>query len=673
MTAFEEKNDIANLAISLSKVIFILSLYCFAFNLKSETLADDFFDLSLEQLADIQITSLAKKPQKLSLAASSVYVLNQQDIQRSGATTIADALRVVPGVQVAKLDSNKWAVSIRGFNDIFSNKLLILMDGRTVYSPFFGGAYWDTVDTVLQDIDRIEVVRGPGGTLWGANAVNGVINIITKKASETAGLMVSALAGNEERGQLSVRYGGNVNENTHYRIYGKGFEKDEAEDGVDDWRMGRAGFRLDSDLNDDNNITFQTEVYLGEEGEMASASINVAPFGNFESQTDVFGGHALFRWDSDLGNGSDLSFQSYYDRAEREHFYIKDKRDTVDLEFQHRFQTFWQQEFVWGLGFRYISDEIKAGSLMSVNPEHRSDQIYSAFVQDEISLIDEQLILTVGTKLEHNSYTGFEYQPSARLLWKPYDKHSVWGAVSRAVRVPSRAEQDGIIHRGFAAPGVIINILGSRDMDAEELLAYELGYRFLGKQFSADLSFFYNEYDNLRSVEQGAPRAAVLPLRAEIPLILDNKLYGETYGLELATSWIVNEDWRLNAGYSYIQMQLHALASSTDSTEEQDEGDTPHHQFNLTSLWQVSENWQLDSTLRYVDLVRGTTGIGPKDAVKSYLTVDFRVAWQAHDSLAVSIVGQNLLGKHREFRGSTVETQVTDVEPSVYFKMDFNY
>ena len=392
MTALADKANIDNLRRNISPVIFILFLYCLAFNLKSETLDDNFFDLSLEQLADIQITSVAKKPQKLSLAASSVFVLNQQDILRSGVTTIADALRMVPGVQVAKLDSNKWAVSIRGFNDIFSNKLLILMDGRTVYSPFFGGAYWDTVDTVLQDIDRIEVVKGPGGTLWGANAVNGVINISTKKASETAGLLVSALAGNEERGELNIRYGGDINTDTHYRIYAKGFEKDEAENGVDDWRMGRAGFRLDSELKQDNNLTFQTEVYLGEEGEMASAATNVAPFGNFASTTDVFGGHALFRWNRDLADDSDLSFQAYYDRAEREHFYIKDRRDTVDLDFQHRFQSIWQQEFVWGLGFRYITDEIAAGSLMAVSPQQRSDQIYSAFIQDEISLIDEQLI-----------------------------------------------------------------------------------------------------------------------------------------------------------------------------------------------------------------------------------------------------------------------------------------
>jgi len=648
------------------QLIMLLCLFSFVSGLRSETLNDDFFDMSLEELADIEVTSVAKKPQKLSFAASSVFVVTQQDIKRSGVTTIPDALRMVPGVQVAKLDSNKWAISIRGFNDIFSNKLLILMDGRTVYSPFFGGTHWDTVDTILQDIDRIEVVRGPGGTLWGANAVNGVINIITKKAKESAGLLVSALAGNEERGQLSLRYGGEINANTQYRVYAKGFEKDEAENGVDDWRMGRVGFRVDSEPSQQDKLTIQTEVYAGEEGERAVSKNSTPPFGTFASKTDVFGGHVLFRWDRELEGDANLTFQAYYDRTEREHFYVTDKRDTVDFDFQHRLNSFWKQEFIWGAGFRYIGDETSAGTLMSLTPEDRADQIYSAFIQDEISLIDEQLILTVGTKIEHNSYTGFEYQPSARLLWKPYDKHSLWGAVSRAVRVPSRMEQDVLLKRTVVAPGVMVAILGNQEMDAEELTAYELGYRFLDNQFSVDFSVFYNDYDKLRSVERSS-----IALPGIFPLVVANKLQGETYGIELASSWAVNESWRLTGGYSFIQMQLHKEASSTDTTEEVDEGDTPHHQFNIRSLWQFSEDWELDSAVRYVSMVKEAKVV-EKGAVDPYVTIDLRLAWQAHKTLELSVIGQNLLGKHREFRGSTVETQATDVEPSVYFQMDWH-
>jgi len=651
------KTKITNVYIIYIAVILVLSGS--ASDLKSAELNEDFFDMSLEQLSDINITSVAKKPQKLSLAAASIFVLSQEDIKRSGVTTIPDALRMVPGVQVAKLDANKWAISIRGFNDIFSNKLLVLVDGRSVYSPFFGGAYWDTVDTILDDIERIEVIKGPGGTLWGANAVNGVINIITKHAKDSSGLLINALVGNEEQGQLNLRYGGEINKDTQYRVYAKGFEKDEAKDGVDDWRQGRLGFRVDSEIALKDKITLQGDIYAGEEGERATSDITTAPFGTYASKTDVVGANILFRWQRNLSENSDFILQTYYDYTEREHFYVKDQRETVDIDFQHRFQIFKQQEIIWGLGFRYIGDEISKGALMSLSPQQRSDQIYSGFVQDEISLIDEQLILTLGAKVEHNSYTGFEYQPSARLLWKPFDQHSFWGAISRAVKVPNRMEQDAAIQRTMASPTLAVNIYGSKDMDAEELIAYEIGYRFLGKQFTFDSSFYYNEYDNLRSLEQGGSTSSV------VPLVVDNQLFGEVYGVELAASWQVNNFWRLNAGYSYTQMQLHLRNGSVDQTEEFDEGDTPHHQTTIRSLWQVSENWQLDTAMRYVDMIEGGRN---KESVDSYVAVDIRLAWQVYEALEVSFIGQNLFDDHREFRGSTVDTQATDVEPSLFFQ-----
>lgn len=660
------KNTIINNTSALQKTIF----FCVSFfisEVKSEIIESTYFDLSLDQLADIEITSAAKKLQKISLTAASVFVLKQDDIKRSGVTTIPDALRMVPGVQVAKLDANKWAISIRGFNDIFSNKLLVLIDGRSVYSPFFGGAYWDTVDTVLEDIERIEVVRGPGGTLWGSNAVNGVINIITKNSKDSQGLFVSALAGNEERGKLSIRYGGKINQQTHYRIFAKGFEKDEGEDGVDDWRMGRVGFRIDSQPSQQDKLSFHSEVYAGEEGERAMSDLDFSPFGTYASKTNVFGAHILFQWQRDLGNGSDLSFQTYYDRTEREHFYITDNRDTVDMDFQHRFKSFWQQEFIWGLGFRYIGDETSAGTVMEMIPDNRSDQIYSAFIQDEISLIEDQLILTLGTKVEHNSYTGFEYQPSARLLWKIFKKHSVWGAVSRAVRIPSRMEQDVVLKRNFfPGPDLALNILGSHDMDSEELIAYEVGYRFLGKKISFDFSFYYNDYDNLRTIEVSDFEPGI------IPLVATNGLEGEAYGLEVAANWQVNPSWRLNTGYSYTRLQLHLKQGSIDTTEEGDEGDSPQHQFTFRSLWQISKEWQLDGALRYVDMVKASKST-KKDSVDSYFTIDMRMAWQVNKVVELSLIGQNLLGKHREFRGSTIDTQATDVEPSIFFQADFHY
>lgn len=620
-----------------------------------------YLDLSLDQLSDIQIISAAKKPQKISQTAASIYVLEQEDIRRSGVTSIPDALRLVPGVQVAKLDANKWAIAIRGFNDILSNKLLVLMDGRSVYSPFFGGAYWDTIDTVLEDIERIEVIRGPGGTLWGANAVNGVINIITKHASRSQGTLVSVLAGNEERGKISARYGDKVGEDTYYRAYVKGFEKDATKDGIDDWRMGRAGFRVDSESWQKNKLTLQGDVYSGNEGERAVSSINVAPFGTFDSDINVFGANVMFRWQRDLGDDSDLSLQGYYDRTEREHFYVTDYRDTFDLDFQHRFKTFLRQEIIWGLGFRYISDETEPGTVMSLDPKDRVDRIYSAFVQDEFSLIPEELTFTVGSKFEHNSYTGFEYQPSARLLWKLFDAHSLWTSVSRAVRIPSRIEDNIILARN-----PIITIVGSEAMDSEVLIAYELGYRYLDARFNFDISFFYNDYQRLRSLEM-VPGSSGQFAAA-------NELDGEVYGFELSSTWQINDSWRLVAGYSYTQMQLHPTPESGDTTEEADEGDTPHHQSTLRSMWQVDEDWQFDVVLRYVDEIKAINQPKiRKEGINEYFTMDMRLAWEAHESVDLSLVGQNLFGNHREFRGSTVDTLPTDVEPSVYLQADFRF
>ena len=610
---------------------------------------------------DNVIVSGSRSVERVASIPASINLLDQQSIAESLKTSpeVQQMLSIkVPGFSPAKASTSNSGFKLRG------RSALILIDGVPQSTPLRNGSLGlRTIDPAA--LQRIEVIKGPGGSLWGANAVNGVINIITKHAKASQGGLVSALAGNEERGKLSTRYGGEINQDTHYRIYAKGFEKDEAGEGVDDWRMGRVGVRVDSEPSNKDKLTLQSDVYAGEEGERAISTITTPPFGTFASKTDVFGGNVLFRWQRDLGENSDLTIQSYYDLTEREHFYIKDHRETVDIDLQHRFQTFWQQEIIWGIGFRYIEDETKAGKLLAFSPQRRSDQIYSGFVQDEISLIDDELILTLGSKFEHNSYTGFEYQPSARLLWKFYDQHSLWGSISRAVKVPNRMEHDATIQRTRAAGGTLaLNILGSQNMDAEELTAYEIGYRYLDKQFTFDTSFYYNDYQNLRSLEQAAV------INGVFPLIIDNKIEGEVYGIEVAVSWQLMQAWRIHTGYSYTQMQLHLKNSSTDITEEADEGDTPHHQTTIRSLWQVSEDWQLDGALRYVDMIKAGRG---KEAVKSYTTIDLRVAWQAHEAVEFSLVGQNLFGKHQEFRGSTVETQATDVEPSVYFQTDLHF
>ena len=656
----------------------LVLLSSLVFELKSEELPNSFFDLSLEQLGEIQITSAAKKPQNISLTAASVFILHPEQIKRSGVTTIPDALRLVPGMQVAKMDGNKWAISIRGFNDTYCSSLLVLLDGRSLYSNFFGGVDWDSVDTVLEDLDRIEVVRGPGGTLWGSNAVNGVINIITKNAKDSRGLFVSGLAGNEETGTLAIRYGGEINPETNYRIYAKGFEKDEAKNGADDWRMGRAGFRIDSEPDDTNKLTLQSDVYTGEAGVRAvnrtTPTFYFNPKAPFATKTNVFGANVLFRWQHNLGEDSDFSVQAYYNHTDREHFYISNKHDTADVEFQHRFQTLFQQEIIWGLGARYSRDRNHSPlDFVTLSRSTRHTHNLSGFIQDEISLIDEQLILTLGTKLEHNSYTGLEYQPSARLLWKFYDQHSLWGSISRAIRTPAQIEQDGEVQNILPSnPFVEIQYQGNPNLEAEELIAYELGYRILNKQYSFDLSLFYNNYHNIMSIEGGnLIPGTTTPFIA--PLSLANDLQGEIYGLDIAATWRMNDDWRLHGGYSFTQVQLHNPAGSTLSLmEDRYEAQTPHHQFTVQSFWQVSENWQWDTTLRYVDMIKTSTL--NVDTVGSYITMDMRVAWQTHDdTIELAVIGQNLWGSHREFRSSTVDLQATDVEPSVFFKADFHF
>lgn len=629
---------------------------------------EDFLNLSLAELGNIQVTSVAKKPQSLAESAAAIFVITQEDIRRSGVTTIPDALRMAPGVQVAKLNSSKWAISIRGFNDIFSNKLLVLVDGRTVYSPFFGGTYWDVQDTVLADIDQIEIIRGPGATLWGANAVNGVINIITKQSSETQGTLIRALAGNEERGTITMRYGGTFSPNSHFKVYGKAFERDAGADGSDDWRMGRLGFRIDSANHQTDTFTLQGDAYIGEEGDRATPLADIPPFKTFDSETDVAGGNILFRWNHKLAKDSEFTFQTYFDRTERKHFFIEDKRNTFDIDFQHRSSPIASNEILWGLGYRYISDDTNESSLLRLDPSADQYERFSAFVQDEITLLDDHLTFTLGSKFEHNDFTGFEYQPSARLLWKVKKNNVLWGAISRAIRTPSRIEQDVFLLRSPIAPGVALAIAGNDDMDSEQLIAYELGYRFFYDQrISLDIATFYNDYDDLRSLERGSiiPGNPVL-----VPLILDNKLDGESYGVEISGQWQVNDIWRLQAMYSYFQLQLHVDNGSTDVTEEGDENDSPHHQFALTSELNLTETLEFDTTIRFVDSIPKTA---QKSDVDAYVTMDLRLGWQPVKSLDISLVGLNLFGNHREFRGSTVVTQPTDVEPSIFVRFDWTW
>ncbi len=454
-------------------------------------------DLSLEELMELKVTSLAKKPVSLARSPAALTVITAEEIRRSGLTTIPEVLRLVPGIDVAQIDANKWAISSRGFNGRFANKLLVLIDGRTVYSPVFTGVYWDVQDMLLEDIERIEVIRGPGGTLWGANAVNGIVNIITKHAKDTQGGLAQAGAGDQERGLGALRYGGKMGEDVHYRFSGKYFSRDDfvtarEDDAHDQWHMVRGTFRLDWDTSERDELMLQGAIYDGEADETGIlTSLTPPSVLSATDTTELSGGHALLRFTHRQSDASEWVVQAYFDRAER----FDDALgpidvDTYDLDFQHRFPTGEHHELTWGLGYRRVEDDLPDAFTVSFDPLSRGVDLWSAFVQDEIILM-EDLRLTLGSKFEHNDYSGFEFQPSARALWEVRPQHILWGAVSRAVRTPSRAESDFRVNVA-ASPGpvspVLVSILGNPDVEAEELFAYELGYRgWLTSQMYIDL------------------------------------------------------------------------------------------------------------------------------------------------------------------------------------------
>jgi iron complex outermembrane receptor protein len=501
----------------------------------SSSLPDDLTELSFETLMNIQVTSVSKKAEKMFEAASSVYVLTQEDIRRSGIMTVPELFRFVPGMQVAKLDGSKWAISSRGFNGQFSNKLLVLIDGRSVYSPLFGGVYWDEQDLVLEDIDRIEVIRGPGGTLWGANAVNGVINITTKHASETQGGYLRSAAGNEERGLGSFRYGGSAGENAHYRVYGKYFSRDDSVDMsgnniADGWEAVRGGFRVDWKATESNSLTFQGDVYNGEAFRFSKnrvISLTAPTTATFIDKERTSGGNFLAKWEKQLSSQSSFALQFYFNQERRVSpgtggFTL----DTYDIDFQHHLSATENHDIVWGLGQRYISD--KFGSTFDTSYTETRDFTYviSGFLQDEITLIPNRLKLTLGSKFEENEYTGFEFQPSGRLAWTPDKNQTIWAAISRAVQTPTRSQETVRFNSSVVTGPTVVSVFGSENIGSSDLLAFELGYRVRPMQnLFIDIAAYYNFYEDIVTREIGSTFAESSPAPSHfvVPITLENK------------------------------------------------------------------------------------------------------------------------------------------------------
>jgi iron complex outermembrane receptor protein len=639
--------------------------------------------LSLEELMKVEVTSVSKQAQPLFQAAAAIFVISQEDIRRSGVTTIPEALRMAPGIQVARLDTHRWAVSSRGFNGEFANKLLVLIDGRTVYSPLFTGVFWDAQDTVLEDIDRIEVIRGPGASLWGANAVNGVINIITKKAKDTQGLLAVVGGGTEERAFTTLRYGTSVGEHTHARLYGKFSERDDfvrsdGTPGGDDWRNGRGGFRLDHELSSRDNLTVQGDYYRGSEGFGFVEPLLTTPFSrSVRDRWSYSGGNVLSRWKHTFSDSSSLLLQTYYDRAERDSRLFTERRDTFDIDLQHSFAWNQANRIIWGFGYRFTTDHIVNSTTIRTSPTSRVLNLFNGFVQDEFTLIPNTLAVTAGTKVEHNDFTGWVVQPSGRLRWTPTQTLMFWGAISHAIRTPSRAEDDSTLDQMALPPNALFpgspvaltTFGGQRGFRNESLVAYEIGTRYQPiESWSIDITAFYNRYDRLRSIEPGASSLATNPLPPHlvVPFIANNKLAAETHGVEVSSEWHPVDWWHLRAAYSYLRIQM-ITGTSLDPLGRNANGESPQHHASLRSLMQLPGNFELDLWGRFVDRL-------PALNIPAYVSLDTRLGWKPTKTFDVSIVGQNLLESRRpEFSSSFVAQNGTEVQRGAYIKLTYRY
>jgi iron complex outermembrane receptor protein len=643
-------------------------------------------EMSLDELMDLEVTSVSKQPQKLLQAPSAIQVITSEEIRRSGAASIPEALRLADNLQVAQINSHDWAISARGFNANLANKLLVLVDGRAIYTPLYGGVLWNVQDYVLADIDRIEVISGPGGTLWGANAVNGVINIITKSAQATQGAYAQATGGNELEEQAAARYGGQLTEGTYLRVYGKytgrGDEITSTDaDAEDAWHMGRGGFRLDTERAGADRFTVQGDFYSGTED---SGGIGEA---------HLSGGNVLGRWTRTLQGDSSMSLQLYYDHTHLSQplaasppapFYtgfpaasLTDDLDTYDVDFQYHFGWGARHKFVWGLGYRATHEDDEDISVIRFLPPTLDQNLYSGFLQDEIMLA-RSLYLTVGSKLEHNDYTGYEVEPSVRLQWNLDPKSLLWGAVSRAVRTPSRYDRDLEVPTGlFGAPPPFqfptAYLTGSSNFKAETLVAYEVGYRAqIGSRLSASLSAYYNDYDNLRSTTQTpATFLYVFPY----PIYFQNNLEGETHGLELSTTYQVLDWWRVHAGYDLLLEHLHVKPGQVDATGATNETADPKGQASLRSSMDLPRNIAFDAALRWVDALQinnGPTGGPVTGLVPSYFEFDARIGWHITKNLELSLAGQNLLHDHHPEYGFPSPTR-EEIERSVYGRISWGY
>jgi iron complex outermembrane recepter protein len=642
---------------------------------------EDLANVSLEDLMKMEVTSVSNKEQTLSRTAAAVFVITQDDIRRSGATNIPDLLRIVPGLDVAQINANSWAISARGLNGQFSNELLVLIDGRNVYTPSFGGVFWDTVDLPLENIERIEVIRGPGASVWGENAVNGVVNIIRKKAGDTKGGFVNAGGGNTDVDFATVQYGNSIKDRVDYRVFGKYFDSHDMRaigggDGGDGWHLARAGFRTDSKITDSDSLVVEGDIYSGREGDPTFTLTSLLAPG--PTPVEIFintsGGYLQSIWKHASSSHSDFTLMGAYDTYERGDL-LNDHRQNESLDFRQHYVLSERQELVWGATYRHTSATSSGGNWLSLNPPDQSENIFSVFVQDEIAAIQDRLYVTVGSKFENNTYSGFAAMPTARALYQLSGRQSVWAAVSRAVRSPSETDVSLRLNVGGVTlpDGTIaaISAFGNPHVKDEGLLAYEAGYRrMLTPRLSVDIAAYYNDYDNQDSGEPQAlfTEATPAPPHAVVSTIEQNLIYGETHGAEVSARWKASDRWMLDGSFEFERIHMHRSAGSADfSTSAETEGSSPHQQARIQSELNLTRKLSWNLAGDYTDRLES-------QGVPSYTRLDSNLIWQLSEKFALGVYGQNLLrDRHLEFIDPDGSTRSTLIRRSGYVKLTWRF
>jgi iron complex outermembrane recepter protein len=633
------------------------------------------FDLSIEDLGQIRVTTASRRAEALDVTPAAAYVITSEEIRRSGVTTIQDALRLAPGVEVARNGSHSWTISIRGFSNNLSNKLLVLIDGRSVYSPLYAGVFWDVQDVLLADVERIEVVAGPGGAVWGANAVNGVINIITKNVQDRQGLLAEIGGGNQEQGFAAVRYGWKINDKLSASAFVKTFDRDTetlaATGGSanDDWRLSHGGFALLWEPDAASRLTVRTDIYDGRESILGRGdfTLGTLPATNVPATVPLSGGNVIANWTHTLADDASWRLQFWFDHTDRQiPGSFNEARSTYNLAFLHDLRQRKRHDVQWGVELRSTSDDIGNTTFSSFMPPQRTDRTLSTFAQDRIELKDERLYLTLGTKLEHNDYTGFESEPSMRLTFTPEGgQRTYWAALSRAVRVPARLNTDVHLYAPVVVPGlppVYINVNGTPDFESETVDAYELGYRMRASdKLSFDVTAFDNFYDHLQTNEPAGGAIAVPgpPAYLVIPAVEGNLMQGKNYGATFSLTWQPLTRWRLKFNASRFEMELATKPGGADTNSLRISGNSPENMLSVLSFLELKHDVTLYTGVRHVDEL-------PSLRVPAYNAVDASVAWRPTERLRLSLTAQNLNDtKHLEFSDGVL------IERSVFVRFDW--